>query len=481
MEQTPPTSQARSADAMSIRARTYRMLDQAREEKKRQLQEYFDRLKALADQACADKTLRDCFDVHVKFHRLGRTQTPPREARQALARLRRTTGQYYLEEYQRFSDIFFVASDGSVLYSVRHPEMIGRNFFRDEFRESSLSRRLQEQPEDIFVDFEASSLFQNPCGYFVEPIRVDDECSGWILLQCPIRRINTIFTRHKDLGQTGEVFLVNEHCQMLTDSRFRAESSILKLHLSAENIRGKFAEGKGHKTVTDYRGFRALTSFEVCPILDSRWLLIAKIDQAEVLTEYYRQHRQELRPALLDRLRRQTPLPADNAMPSAGALVVNMDEFRRSADGQPLLTHGVSTCTAVTICLPGEFCYLGHASCYDVLYGQGNLDMTAQMIQQIRRYEIPPYRMRNLRITVVAPHTESIANAIDAFVDAGLLLTQIRFLHNPRARSGMVWHDPATEQTVVRWSLDEPAAPHEFQTSAGTPRVGDCLQSIVPY
>jgi hypothetical protein len=80
------------------------------------------------------------------------------------------------------------------------------------------------------------------------------------------------------------VFLVNRDRLMLTDSRFQSETSILRQHLSEQNISAKFAEGRGHKIITDYRGQRALTSFEVCPVLDKEWLLIAKIDEDEVVT-----------------------------------------------------------------------------------------------------------------------------------------------------------------------------------------------------
>jgi hypothetical protein len=132
----------------------------------------------------------------------------------------------------------------------------------------------------------------------VEPVFKEGRLEGWFVLQCAINKISSMFTEEKGLGATGEVFLVNRHQYMLTESRFSKEVSTLNLHLSRDNIEAKFSEKAGHKMVTDYRGFRALTSFEVCRIGSSEWLLIAKIDESEIVTEQYRKRKRDLNKAL---------------------------------------------------------------------------------------------------------------------------------------------------------------------------------------
>ena len=101
-------------------------------------------------------------------------------------------------------------------------------------------------------------------------------------------------------------FLVNKNCYMLTDSRFYGETNILKKNLSKDNIESKFSEKKGHKTVTDYRGYRVLSSFEVVHVLNSKWLIVAKIDEDEILTEYYKKNKAKLQLQIIEAFKKQS-------------------------------------------------------------------------------------------------------------------------------------------------------------------------------
>ncbi len=436
----------------SLREATHFRLDEVRNARKQQLREYLQRVAKLAGQVRSDAPLNRAFELRLKYHRLQKESAPPADARQAMDTLAQTVQTYCLQHYSAFYNILFVDREGDIFYAVRRQGQVGLNLFGPKLAGTSLSKRLKQQPETDFVDFEYSQVSREPSAYFVEPARVQGQFAGWFILQCSINRINDIFVHHHRLGRSGEAFLVNRDCRMLTDSRFLPDSSILTQHLSPENILAKFAEGRGRKTVVDYRGFRAMTSFEVCPVLGSQWLLIAKIDEAEVLTEHYRAHRERLRPELLEKLRTcHTCKPPAATIDVPEGIVVDIDEYRKARVNDRLTTFGVSTCTAIMLHLPGKFAYMGHASTYDRIYGSGSLDLLGNMLQRVRRYEIRPYRLRELQAVVVAPHTRSAACAIDKLVAAGLFLSQIRFVHCPDARSADVWHETGTGQTTVLW------------------------------
>jgi hypothetical protein len=445
----PPGNSGRALAGQDLVVNTYTELDRLRDEKLTQLRDYLDRVQRLAGQAATDPVLCDYFRIRSRFAELQAQQAPPAEALAAIATLDLSLREHYLANYLAFYDILFVARDGSVFHTIRGEADAGTNLFSTSQGETALGKRLRGSPDASFIDYEYYEASGEPSAFFVEPVKVGGRPAGWLVLQCTIDKLNRIFARGDYLGGTGEVFLVNRERQMLTDSRFRADTSVLRQHLSEQNISAKFAERRGHKIITDYRGQRALTSFEVFPVLDREWLLIAKIDEDEVVTRAWQRTGFD---AMLAEAARATrpPRMAEPRLP-ADLVRVDMDEFRGARPGAGLLTYGVSTCTAVVIGRPGHFGYLGHASVYDRCYGAGDMDLVAQMLQRIRQFEVYPSELRELRAVVVAPHVNSARGVVERLLDAGLFLSQITFVADPGARRADVLHDPESGATRVHW------------------------------
>ncbi len=468
----------------TIREQTYRQLDEIRTQKHDQLQEYLRRLRQTAAACQDDPVIRESFRLRLRFEQLPRDLRRKGETIAALDALGQRVGQHYLEHYREFLNLLMVDAEGTIFHEVRSEGFGGTNFFQVRSGQQ-LADRLAEGSRQAYVDYRVSDVTGEPIACFVEPMVIDSRFRGWVVLLCSIQRINEIFTRDRHLGRTGEVFLVNRDCQMLTDSRFRRDSSILEQHLSPENILAKFRQKEGRKTVTDYRGCRALTSFEVCGLMDSQWLLIAKIDQAEVLTRHYVENRMQSRPALIAAAAEVEPPAGPAHRPPEDAVLVQMDEFRRlreqESDSQAILTYGVNTCTAVVICLPGKFAYLGHLSNHDSLYGPAGQDLLGHMIQRIRTYEICPFQMRQLQVVLVAPHDKSLGRAVDKLVAAGFFLSQIRFCRNRLAERATVWHERGDGNcsTHIRWRTHDGSEIH--QVADQTPDLGQLYKPLVDY
>ncbi len=453
-------------------------LDRIRRDKKAQLTGFLERIKAQAAQATEDKLLRECFLMRLRHHQAGPLETTAEalEARDLLeARIRR----YCLENYREFSDVLFIDRQGTIFYCYHGSAHVGKCLLGPQWKDQSLAEKLARSPKKEFVDFSNCELTGEPSSFFIEPVEDRGRQVGWIVLQLGIEKINRIFIRDEALGRTGEAFLVNRNCTMLTSPRFGRELSPLRRHLSPENILAKFEMGRGRKTVTDYRGFRALSSFETCSILGSQWLLVTKIDEAEILTRGFLARREQLQPRLLEDLRK-APIPFAASMEEpAEAQVVEMDSFDVSRGSGRLLTYGIRTCTGILIHLPGQFACLGHLSTHDRVYGPNNLDLLGHMISRIENYEIYPSQKRNLQVVIVAPHEESIDRALRKLLDSGFLLSQIRFLHDPDARSSRLWHDVADGETGVRWNgRDENESPR-YQRASDAPHLGDLARPLL--
>lgn len=444
-----PGNSGRAVAGQDLVEATYAELDLVRDQKLGQLQQYLDRIQRLAHQAATDPVLVDFFRIRSRFHDLQAIQEPPAPMVEAVQKLELALREHYLRTYQPFYDILFVSTAGDVVYTVRGESDRAGNLFTEPWTGTALVRRLRGSPGAAFVDYEYYAASDEPSAFFVEPVSVAGEPTGWLILQCTTDKLNRIFDRGESLGVTGEVFLVNRDRKMLTDSRFQAETSVLRQHLSAQNVTAKFSERRGHKIITDYRDQRALTSFEVCPVLGREWLLIAKIDEDEVVTRAW--NRRELEPMLIRSaaLIQPNPVPAPSAFPHT--MRVDMDEFHSVKPGAAILTWGVSSCTAVIIGRPGHFGYLGHLSTYDRSYGSGDIDLVAQMLKRIRQFEVYPSELRELRAVIVAPHTDSAHGVIERLLEAGLFLSQITFVRDPAARRADVLHDPGVGTTWVHW------------------------------
>ncbi|WP_200243024.1 cache domain-containing protein [Lamprobacter modestohalophilus] len=457
----------------------YSALDQIRDVRQDQLEGYLQRLQRLAGQASTDAHFQDYFKVKQRYHQLqGQLPAPP-EVIQSIEQLKASIRDHYLQHYPVFYDILFVDKSGFVLSTIRHERDYHEHLFSGRLAESALSRQLLRDPERSFVDYDFYWASDEPSAFFVEPMVIDGQREGWLVCQSALNRINRIFTREDDLGQTGEVFLANRRHQMLTASRLHPDQGALLRHLAAKNLEPKFSQGEGHRRVIDYRGYPVLTSFTLCRVQDSDWLLVAKIDEDEILTKHFRQQQAEDVSLLERHLPEGDPtFCAEHVLPRDG-LIVDMDEFRSSADA-PLLTFGISTCTALLMILPSGEAILGHASENDRIYGGTETDLLGNMLRDITRFRLLPYEVRDLKVVLIAPHDRSLGGAVQRLLAEGLLLSQIRFARMAEAESATLAHDPRQGSTLVRWRLSESAG-LRWQCLDDLEDLGQVYQSAIAY
>ena len=415
----------------SLQEETYATLDAIRDRKEGQLNHYMADIKEKALAIGSDKKMAQLFTDKHRIYASWRDLSLPADAQQELVRIRNVIEDVYIEKYLAFHDILFVDYAGDIFYTVRRKADYHKNIFTGNLAKTALSRQLREHPEGGFVDFENYQIAGEPSSFLVVPNNNSDEHGGWFVLQFSINKINEMFSLEEGLGRTGEVFLVNRERSMLTDSRFFAESTALRQHLSAENISAKFAEREGRKLIVDYRKFRALTSFKVVQVLGHQWLLIAKIDEDEMITKGYSSDSNQLL-MRMEQMVQQSSGSYRTLNHSGGRdIEVDMDEFRRTADpGQEIYTHGVRTCTAVIISYPGRFAYMAHISPNDVIYGGEDTDLIGIMMKRIDDFDLVRTEKRHLQVTIISPQPNYTTNVVDAFTNWGIFLSQIKLVLN---------------------------------------------------
>ncbi|HNQ23147.1 MAG TPA: hypothetical protein PKK06_08645 [Phycisphaerae bacterium] len=440
-----------AASLQEVYDAAYARLTHVRDDRKQRLLDFCNGMHALATRAGADPVLRDFFRLKQEYYRLQQEAPPPADAVRAIDEYKATIDSYYLENYRQFYDILFVGRAGDVFYTIRKEAEYQRNLLSGELAQTHLARLLREQPQGAFVDFQYFFPSDEPAAFFVQPVLADGEHLGWLILQCAINKINSIFAGSDELGATGEVFLVNKEQYMLTQSRFIGQSTILSMHLNPDNIRTKFAERAGNRIITDYRGCRALSSFDVFRFLSSEWLIIAKIDEAEVLTDHFREHQAEYLPPLLARAAQPAPPGGPCAAPAPRLLKVDMDEFVKAQAGEALQTRGVSTCTALIAAYPRRFAYLAHISPFDRVYGEGSTDLLGHIVKNIKTYDIYKYERRHVRFVVVARDAQTLPAVLEELLHEGFLLSQVDVVYNPAAQRADVTYDYVADQLCVSW------------------------------
>jgi len=457
-------------------------LDFARDEKVDQLNAFLDRIHGLAIRAAHDDVLIEFFDVLSTCERMSPAERSPTELARRMAAFRAAIKDYYIENYLAFYDMLLVSDEGRVLYSLRKEIPDGRLLAEELPPESPLATCLASHPrEERFVDYHEYTPSQEPAAFFVEPVEREGQRIGWCVLQCAVNKINSIFTGSERLGATGETFLVNTDGYMLTESNFRGDSTILRTRLDDRNIQAKFREGKGHRRVIDYRGFPAISSFEVYEFLGARWLIVAKVDESQIVTEHFAEHRDYYGQHILAKLADASPGESKPPLPPPDRKVirVDMDEFVRATHDEILQTLGVSTCTALVATYPGHFGYLAHISPRDRIYGANGGNLLGHVTKRIKTYDIYKCERRRVQFLIVANHTQSMPNIINRLVDEGFLLSQISIIYNPTSRCANVIYDYSTDNVSVHWLPRQPSAGECIHHAGDAHNVGEIVKELL--
>jgi hypothetical protein len=457
-------------------------LDYIRQEKVDHLKRFTRRMHDLARKASDDQRMIAFFEMNRHYHQASINDKPTASLTDKVEEMRQDFNQYYIFNYFSFYDILFVDTQGTVFYSIRKEKDTYLNLVNEKEVAGDLGEVIAQKPEqEVFVDFYHYSPSSEPAAFFIEPIIHNGVQEGWIVLQCAINRLNSIFSSTDDLGQTGETFLVNQTGFMLTESYFKGDSTILTQELDDKNIRAKFTDRIGHRVVTDYRGATALTSFEVFDFLGTKWLVVAKIDKDEITTNHYLRQKKYYSDLLLEYLKISslflTAAPAQKNHPAA--FRVDMDEFLKAKNGELLETWGVTTCTALIATVPGRFCYLAHISPLDKVYNGSGTNIVEQITKKIKNFDIYPYEMQDVVFVAAAPHLDSISNIIDQLIEEGFFLSQIKMAYHPSAGSVAVYSDYQKNRVIFEWILQNDTDSKYISDMEQTVNMGDIIEEIM--
>lgn len=204
----------------------------------------------------------------------------------------------YLEDFGYY-DVFLINASGDVVYRVFKEIDYATSLVSGPYSGSGLAKAYKGalnlgRDETFLVDFEPYlPLYNAPAGFKAAPVYSDGKLIGVIAFQFPIDRLNQIMTERDGLGETGETYLVGSDFLMRSDSyldpvNHTVEASFRNPRLGMVKTEATrlASEGKsGIQIVIDYNDNPVLSAFGPLSHKGLEWMILAEIDEAEVMID----------------------------------------------------------------------------------------------------------------------------------------------------------------------------------------------------
>lgn len=205
----------------------------------------------------------------------------------------------YNDEYGYY-DVFLIATDGDIIYTVAKEKDIGQNLIRGELATTNLAEafRLALKKDGIvLVDFKWYAISNEPAAFIASPVKTrQGQVLGVLAYQISLKQINKIMQERTGMGKTGETYLVGRDLLMRSDSYLdpKNHSVVASFHnpesgkVDTIATREAFQDRDDKKIIIDYNGNPVLSTYGPVQVFDGiTWAIIAEIDEAEVKEPIY--------------------------------------------------------------------------------------------------------------------------------------------------------------------------------------------------
>jgi hypothetical protein len=394
----------------------------------------------------------------------------------------------YSSKYYKFYDILFVDIDGFIFHTIKREDDYQTNLLTGKFSDTKLAGSIIKGQRTEFVDYSFYMPSEEPAAFFIISIDINGDQAGWIILQIPSNKVNIILTSKLSTSRSTEVYLINNQNIMLSDSRFYKDSTAMKVKINSFAVQSTLDVEQGERLVDDYRNISVFSSFEKFEVFGVEWVIIAEIDEDEVITEYYKENNKYLSKEIFNYLeenRIETTLSSGNILSGDR---VDIGEYRRVGQGSALWTLGVGSCTAVSVLYPDQFGYLSHISPVDDVYVSGKLmkyflgdnhtDLLGDILRKVNQFEITPSNYRNIHFYLVANHTNSFEKSVGKILENDFELANIGFLYDPEMENVNVQLDLIDNHVNLNWNDGKQLF---YNNDTDFPDLSDILKEIIQY
>ncbi len=194
----------------------------------------------------------------------------------------------YIQKYGYY-DLLLIQPDGFVFYSVKREPDFESNLLTGPYKDSHLGKLVAQVLKTRQYGLTDFALYEPsgyaPAAFAAQPLVKDGQVELIVAVQLPAEDIDRLVGSYIGLGETGEVLVVGPDKLARSKLRNDPQGGLLKTRIDTVAINSALAGTTGRDLILDYRGvpvFNAWQPLEI-PGADFRWVVAAKIDQAESL------------------------------------------------------------------------------------------------------------------------------------------------------------------------------------------------------
>lgn len=146
-----------------------------------------------------------------------------------------------------------------------------------------------QKGKQVYIDFEHYAPSDGAPASFIGTAIFDDKSNyiGVLGFQMPIHPLDIVMQVTAGMGKTGETYLVGSDLLMRSNSRFFQDNSILKMKVDRWAVQQALLGESGVDIIQDYRGIPVFSAYAPIDFFSSKWIMIAEIDESEVMKPVY--------------------------------------------------------------------------------------------------------------------------------------------------------------------------------------------------
>ena len=274
----------------SLREKTFNELDAINDLKHRQISSFFEERKGDVQVLSSNHTVVEgVLAFEHAYEATGSIDS---------AMYREVEEQYgsWFEEYEQkygYYDLFIIAEDGDVVYTVEKESDLGESLTKGALRESPAGKCFRNAMEDFaFQDFEPYAPSGGvPASFVGAPVKQNGKTVGVVMLQIPLTAINDIMLARAGMGETGESYLVGPDKLMRSDSYLDPENHSVatsfanpdKGRVDTDAAREALSGKQDTRIIMDYNGNPVLSSYKPLDVHGVQWAIMSEMDVAEAL------------------------------------------------------------------------------------------------------------------------------------------------------------------------------------------------------
>ncbi len=203
--------------------------------------------------------------------------------------------QNYIKEYE-FYDVFIICAEhGHVLYTAFKEPDIGENLSTGYLKSSGLAevwKKAVQKDGFTIVDMRPYAPSNDaPAMFVANPIKENGKTVAIVALQLSDKFISNIMSERTGMGESGETYLVGEDKLMRSDSYLDPKNHSLVASFAnpslgsvdTESVREALSGKSETKIIMDYNNNPVLSAYDKIKIDGFNWVILAEIDEAEVL------------------------------------------------------------------------------------------------------------------------------------------------------------------------------------------------------